>query len=130
MTDRIDRNDFNVNMDSLQKMLEDTSPPPRRDPGHEVAPYMPPGAKSVGVKIADNSIGIIDEAVNHVMDKLQQLKDKIQSAEQMVLNSQAVVRETIRAHMRIVEAAASINQQIDQQLADALKPLVELTNGK
>lgn len=107
---------------TIPRRLIDEIPP--RDPSHEVAPVMPPPNRSDGERIADQSIAVVDEAASMVLGKFQELKDMIAEAEQKVLNSQVEVRDTIRTHMRIVEAAMKCQQQIREQITEAVAPLV------
>ena len=109
---------------NIPRMLDQLPVISARDHRHEEAPQMPSPQKSGGELIADKSIGIVDEAAALVLGKFQELKDQIQEAEQMVLNSQIEVRETIRTHMRIVEMAMKCQQQINAQIAEAVAPLV------
>jgi hypothetical protein len=107
----------------IPRMLDYTQSVPPRDARHEEAPPMPTPERSPSEKIGDESIRIVDQAASRVLETYQQLKDEIAAAEQMILNSQMEVRDTIRNHMKIVSAASEIQKQVKAQIVDANKLL-------
>ena len=129
MTDITHSNVFTNNdtVPRLRRILDEEPTQSARATDHEVAPYVPAPDRTACEKVADQSIGVVDEAASMVLAKYQELKDQIAEGEQMILSSQVEVRDTIRSHMKIVEMAIKTQQLIAQQIADANKLL---RNGK
>jgi hypothetical protein len=123
----------NVNFDDIKprlRQLIDEDPFKSVDTSHELAPYVPPKEKSGSEQIAEKAIAILRQTGQHVLDQFKPMHDQLERAEQMVIKAMADGEENIRAQMRVFEASAKILQQIEAQMAEAIRPLVEINNGK
>lgn len=115
---------------TIPRMLDASLAPEARDQHHEVAPYVPPPEKTGLEQIAERAIIPIRQTGQRVLDQFKPMHERLDRAEQMVITAMADAEANIYAQVGVIDAAAKIIQQVDHQLAEAMKPLAALANGK
>jgi len=75
----------------------------------------PPPTSSAA--IGDQANSITDRLTSHVVEKLRKVSEDVAALEHEVIQSGAVVRSAIAAHVEIADSAAHAAQVLDEQIA-------------